>query len=442
MLMRVLVIDDDPSCRPVWESIPPSEIMIDSYASPAEIKPPEMPRYDFIISEINLARRESFRRLRDVVPEAPLILILPAGKTERPDETVKLAAWDHLYRPLAADVIRGVIRHAIQVRDVYQQAMASPSSDDGKFRFVGTSPVMMTFYRQIARVADSMASVLIEGESGTGKELTARALHRLSRRRGRPFQVVHCGAIPESLMESELFGYAKGAFTGADLPHSGLIEAAQGGTLFLDEITEMSPALQGKLLRFMQNGEVRRLGSHTVSHPTVRVIASTNRDMDQEVVGHRFRADLMFRFVIRLKTPSLRHHKEDLPRLVQTICRRFSMPEPRVDSEAMGLLQGYDWPGNIRELENVLEQTHLLYPYPLMRAAHLPERFRNPQASRPPLYTPLQWAERNQIMQTIQSQGWNRSRTARILGIDRKTLRLKMHFYGLEKERKQTVKSS
>lgn len=293
---------------------------------------------------------------------------------------------------------------------------------------------MMTFYRQLARVADSSASVLIEGESGTGKELTARALHDLSVRRENPFRIIHCGAIPEALLESELFGYEKGAFTGADRSHPGLIETAQGGTLFLDEITEMAPALQGKLLRFLQNGEVRRLGGHIIRHPAVRVIASTNRDMDQEVVKQRFRADLMFRFVVRLKTPPLREHREDLPQLVETFFQRFKMPGICVSSQAMALLHAYEWPGNVRELENVLHQTHLLSPYPVIRPEHLPERFRHPLITQPSLLTPLQTAERNQIMQAIQNQGWNRSRTARILGIDRKTLRLKMHFYGLKDE--------
>lgn len=434
MITRILVIDDDPAHRFVWESLLSPEIMIDFYAGPPDETPPGLPRYDLIIAEMRSVRQDCFRQLRKALPTIPLILILPAGEQERACETAKWGTWDYLHRPLTPDTVRAAVRHMIQVREVYRKSIGTPVTPNHQPHFIGTSSAMMAFYRQIARVADSNVSVLIEGESGTGKELTARALHHLSVRRDNPFRVIHCGAIPEALLESELFGYEKGAFTGADHSHPGLIEMAQGGTLFLDEITEMAPVLQGKLLRFLQNGEVRRLGGHAVRHPAVRVIASTNRDMDEEVIKHHFRADLMFRFVVRLKTPPLREHKEDLPQLVEAILKQIALPGTRVSSGAMALLYAYDWPGNIRELENVLHQTHLLSPYPVIRPEYLPERFRHSAVTQPSCFTPLQTAERNQIMQTIQNQGWNRSRTARVLGIDRKTLRLKMHFYGLEKE--------
>src|SRR5574340_1216436 len=191
-------------------------------------------------------------------------------------------------------------------------------------QFIGSSVAMVEFYKQLVRVADASASVLIEGESGTGKELTARTLHQQSSRRDSPFVVVHCGAIPDTLLESELFGYEKGAFTGANHPHPGLLESAQGGTIFLDEITEMSPALQGKLLRFMQNGEVRRLGGHDVRHVAVRVVAAANRNIDEETQNGRFRADLLYRFVVRLHVPPLREHKEDLPQLIESLLKKRS----------------------------------------------------------------------------------------------------------------------
>ena len=222
---------------------------------------------------------------------------------------------------------------------------------------------MVDFYKQIARVADASASVLISGESGTGKELTARSLHRLSARRANPFLTVNCGAIPETLLESELFGYEKGAFTGADHLHMGLLEAAQHGTIFLDEITEMSPGLQGKLLRFMQNGEVRRLGGHEMRQVGVRVVAAANRDIDEEAKTGRFRADLLYRFVVRLQVPPLRSHREDLPQLVESFLKKWGYPTVRISDEAMELFLAYEWPGNVRELENVLRQTLLLSPF-------------------------------------------------------------------------------
>jgi len=435
MAMRILVIAHDRTACFIREALQVSGTVINSCAGPPVFKPAGWLHYDLIIAEIQSVRQDGFEPLRAAMPEAPLIIILPAGELESPRDTIRWGAWDYIHQPCTADAVQAAVRHVRQVQEVYRKRIdPSPHADDTPRRFTGTSPAMMTFYRQVARVADSGASVLIEGESGTGKELTARALHDLSVRRENPFRIIHCGAIPEALLESELFGYEKGAFTGADRSHPGLIETAQNGTLFLDEITEMAPALQGKLLRFLQNGEVRRLGGHIIRHPAVRVIASTNRDMDQEVVKQRFRADLMFRFVVRLKTPPLREHKEDLPQLVEAFLQRFKIPGICVSSQAMALLHAYDWPGNVRELENVLHQTHLLSPFPVIRPEHLPERFRHPLITQPSLLTPLQSAERNQIMQTIQNQGWNRSRTARILGIDRKTLRLKMHFYGLKDE--------
>jgi transcriptional regulator with PAS, ATPase and Fis domain len=289
-------------------------------------------------------------------------------------------------------------------------------------------------YKQLARVADSSASVLIEGESGTGKELTARSLHQLSIRREKPFVVVHCGAIPETLLESELFGYEKGAFTGADRSHPGLIESAQDGTIFLDEITEMSSGLQAKLLRFMQDGEIRRLGGHEIRHAAVRVVAAANRNIDEEIKKDKFRTDLLYRFVVRLQIPPLRNHKEDMPLLVESLLKKLGYANVRVSDEAMELLIAYDWPGNVRELQNVLQQTMLLSPFLLILPENLPERFRQIREAPRPQLMPLEGAEREQILQALKTTAWNQSRTAQLLGIDRKTLRSKIQRYGLLKD--------
>jgi DNA-binding NtrC family response regulator len=297
---------------------------------------------------------------------------------------------------------------------------------------------MVEFYKQIARVADSPASVLIEGESGTGKELTARSLHRMSSRRDKQFVVVHCGAIPDNLLESELFGYEKGSFTGADHQHVGLLESAQGGTIFLDEITEMSTNLQGKFLRFMQDGEVRRIGGHEVRHAAVRVVAAANKNIDEEVRQGRFRLDLLYRFIVRLRIPPLREHTEDIPLLIESMLKKFGYPGVRISVEAMELLMAYSWPGNVREVENVLQQTLLLSPFVVVLPENLPQRFtlrkENGKNINLPDMTPLEEAERDKILQTLQATSWNQSKAAQLLGIDRKTLRLKIRRYVLSDE--------
>jgi len=291
------------------------------------------------------------------------------------------------------------------------------------------------FYKQIARIADAPASVLIEGESGTGKELTARSLHNMSSRRDKPFVVVHCGAIPDNLLESELFGYEKGSFTGANHQHVGLLESAEGGTVFLDEITEMSTALQGKFLRFMQDGEVRRIGGHEVRHAAVRVVAAANKNIDEEVNTGRFRMDLLYRFIVRLRIPPLREHKEDIPLLIESLLKKFGYPNVRISMEAMELLMAYNWPGNVREIENVLQQTLLLSPFAVILPENLPKRFLQQKEKvediSPSDLSPLETVEKDKILQTLQQTSWNQSKAAQLLDIDRKTLRLKIRRYGL-----------
>jgi DNA-binding NtrC family response regulator len=323
----------------------------------------------------------------------------------------------------------------LEVRELRQRRMSLQPEATEEPKFIGSSAAMVEFYKQIARVADSAASVLIEGESGTGKELTARSLHSMSSRRDNPFVVVHCGAIPDNLLESELFGYEKGSFTGADHQHVGLLESAQGGTIFMDEITEMSTALQGKLLRFMQDGEVRRIGGHEVRHVAVRVVAAANKNIDEEVSKGKFRLDLLHRFIVRLHIPSLRDHKDDIPMIIESLLKKFGYPTVRISPEAMALLMAYAWPGNVRELENVLQQTLLLSPFVVVLPENLPEKFllreNNNINSAAGDFSPLEEAERDQIRQTLKEALWNQSRAAQILGIDRKTLRMKIRRYGL-----------
>ena len=439
MTAHILVIDDDAvACEFLQEALSRAGYQVDTRTAAAEALKLDLAAYDLLISDIRMPVIDGLHFLRLVQekwPEVPVILVTSYGSLETTMDALRLGACDYISKPFSPEAIRGMVKKILEMREIRQQRKnGQPEGHQEAPHFTGSSALMVDFYKQIARVADAWASVLIEGESGTGKELTARSLHHLSSRREKPFVVVHCGAIPDNLLESELFGYEKGAFTGADHHHAGLIASAQGGTLFLDEITEMSPALQGKLLRFMQNGEVRQLGGHETRQVTVRVVAAANRNIDEEVKKGQFRSDLLYRFVVRLHIPSLREHKEDLLQLIESLLKKMDYTQVRISDEAMELLTAYDWPGNVRELENVLQQTLLMSPYVVILPEHLPERFRVRQQAKMPFLTPLEGAERIQILQTLEAAAWNQSKTAQLLGIDRKTLRNKILYYGLLKE--------
>lgn len=437
MNARILVIDDDEvACEFLQEALNREGYDVDVYTVAQQALKENLDQYDLLITDMRMPEVDGLHVLKLVHekwPEKPVILVTAYGSLETTMEALRLGAWDYISKPFSPDAIRALVQKVLEVRDLRQQRLErlDNNHDLQKPHFIGSSAQMVDFYKQVARVADASASVLIEGESGTGKELAARSLHQLSLRRDKPFIVVHCGAIPDTLLESELFGYEKGAFTGADRNHAGLIESAQGGTILLDEITEMSTALQGKILRFMQNGEVRRLGGHDVRFVSVRVVAAANRNIDEEVEKGLFRADLLYRFVVRLHMPSLRDHKEDLPQLIESILKDMNCPAVRFSDQAMELLFAYDWPGNVRELKNVLQQTLLLAPFMVILPEHLPARLR--RKSDDPLMelSLLESAERKQILQALQTTSWNQSRAAQLLGIDRKTLRSKIQHYSL-----------
>ena len=438
MPVRILVLDDDAiACEFLQEALSRAGYEVDAFTSAKKALREDLSAYDLLMSDIRMPDMDGLQFLRQVHekwPDLPVILMTSYGSLETTMEALRLGAWDYISKPFSPDQIRAMVKKVLDVRELQQQRMRGQPKAPEAPEFIGSSATMVNLYKQLARVADSSASVLIEGESGTGKELTARSLHQLSSRRKKPFVVVHCGAIPETLLESELFGYEKGAFTGADRSHPGLIESAQEGTIFLDEITEMSSGLQAKLLRFMQDGEIRRLGGHEIRHAAVRVVAAANRNIDEEIKKDKFRTDLLYRFVVRLQIPPLRNHKEDMPLLVESLLKKLGYANVRVSDEAMELLIAYDWPGNVRELQNVLQQTMLLSPFLLILPENLPERFRQIREAPLPQLMPLEGAEREQILQALKTTSWNQSRTAQLLGIDRKTLRSKIQRYGLLKD--------
>ncbi len=443
MKARIIVIDDDAvACEFLQEVLQRDGYDVSSFTSASAALKQNLADYDLLMSDIRMPGMDGLQLLDEIQkqwPNLPVILMTAYGSLETTMEAIRLGAWDYISKPFSPEDCRALVKKVLEVRELRKHRSSEPLEAAEEAKLIGSSPVMVEFYKQIARVADSPASVLIEGESGTGKELTARSLHSMSSRRQKPFVVVHCGAIPDNLLESELFGYEKGSFTGADHQHVGLIESAGGGTIFLDEITEMSTALQSKLLRFMQDGEVRRIGGHDVRHVAVRVVAAANKNIDEEVAAGRFRLDLLYRFIVRLLIPPLRERRSDIPLLIETMLKKLGYPDVRVSPEAMETLMGYDWPGNVRELENVLRQTLLLSPFVVILPENLPDRFRtravvSAQAG-PPEWTPLEEAEREQIVQTLKKTEWNQSRAAEILGIDRKTLRTKIRRYNLQEEK-------
>ncbi len=439
MKARILVIDDDAvACEFLQEVLQRDGYGVNAYVSAKEALTQDLSQYDLLMSDIRMPGMDGLQFLSEVQkkwPHLPVILMTAYGSLETTMEAIRLGASDYISKPFSPDDCRALVKKVLELRELRKQRSEGPQEAQNESKLIGSSAAMVEFYKQIARVADSSASVLIEGESGTGKELTARSLHSMSLRHNKPFVVVHCGAIPDNLLESELFGYEKGAFTGADHQHTGLIESAEGGTIFLDEITEMSTALQSKFLRFMQNGEVRRIGGHDVHLIAVRVVAAANKDIDAEVAASRFRLDLLYRFIVRLHIPPLRERKEDIPLLISAMLKKLGYPEARVSIEAMELLMAYNWPGNVRELENVLQQTLLLSPFVVILPENLPGRFRSKtepsKISNLPEMTPLEEAQREQILQTLKDTSWNQSRAADILGIDRKTLRMKIRRYSL-----------
>jgi DNA-binding NtrC family response regulator len=443
MKAHILVIDDDEvACEFLQEALSLDGYEVKAYTSALEALKQDLSQFDLLMSDIRMPEMDGLQFLDQVHkkwPNLPVILMTAYGSLETTMEAISLGAWDYISKPFSPEDCRAIVKKVLEVRELRERRLKLQPETTEEPKLIGSSAMMVEFYKQIARIADAPASVLIEGESGTGKELTARSLHNMSARRDKPFVVVHCGAIPDNLLESELFGYEKGSFTGADHKHSGLLESAEGGTVFLDEITEMSTALQGKFLRFMQNGEVRRIGSHEMHHVAVRVVAAANKNIDEEVSLGRFRLDLLYRFIVRLRVPPLREHKDDIPLLIESLLKKFGYPNVRISLKAMELLMSYNWPGNVREMENVLQQTLLLSPFAIVLPENLPEHFQQQKETKEdvafPNISPLEAAERDKILQTLKETSWNQTKTAQRLDIDRKTLRMKIRRYGLLDEK-------
>jgi two-component system response regulator HydG/two-component system response regulator AtoC len=357
------------------------------------------------------------------------------GTIEKAVEAMKLGAFHYLVKPVDPELLVEVIKDAISKHEKLDY------KEDISHKFpeiIAKSSVMKEIFYIIEMVADSNSNVLITGESGTGKELIARAIHRLSKRKDRPFIVVDCTTLPENLLESELFGYEKGAFTGATEKKIGLLELANGGTVFLDEIGELPTSLQKKFLRFLQEKEFQRLGGLNKIKVDVRVIAATNRDLENAVKEGTFREDLYWRLnVVRVHLPPLRERKEDIPLLVQHFIQKFAQennrPVPVVEPEVMEMLINYEWPGNVRELMHVIERAVILSTSGVISLKHLPKRILGSKEKEMSSSNTLNLLEMEKtlILKALEETGWNQTKAAQLLGISRKQLRTKMKHHGL-----------
>ena len=399
---------------------------------------------DAILTDLRMPKLNGLELLEQVRrrhPEIPVVMLTAHGTVGSAVEALKQGAFDYLTKPFDPDDVRQVMEKAVSTRRLAAREARLPGDENPEPLLVGESALLRDVRHVIERVAPTPATVLIMGESGTGKEIVARTLHRASAVRNGPFVKVNCAAIPEGLLESELFGYEKGAFTGAAGRKPGRFELADGGTLFLDEIGEMPLAAQPKLLRAIQEGRFYRVGGTETVHVTVRLVAATNKDLREEVRGGRFREDLFYRLhVVPITLPALRERPEDIPILARLFVERFAAKLQRavtgIDPAAMDALRAHTWPGNIRELENAIERAVLLCDGATLGPNDLPPelsvsaRAPAPSAEATPLRERIRAAtqriERDAILEALRLTEGNVTRAAKELGLSRRGLQLKM----------------
>ncbi|MHB8971622.1 MAG: sigma-54-dependent transcriptional regulator [Pirellulaceae bacterium] len=380
-------------------------------------------------------------------PDVPVVVMTAFGTLETAVAAIRAGAYDFVTKPIELDLLALVLQRAVR-HHLLQEKVKVLSEEVAGFKkfdeMLGTSPPMQELFDQLSRIADSEASVLITGESGTGKELVARAIHRKSRRRDKPFVAVNCAALPDTLLESELFGHAKGAFTDARAARKGLFLQAESGTLFLDEIGEFPLATQAKMLRALEEQTLRPVGGDYEQPFDVRILTATNRDLETAVEEGRFREDLYFRInVIQVEVPLLRARGGDILELAQHFVNGFAVrsgkPVTGISRAVAEKLMSYSWPGNVRELRNVIERAVALTRYEQLAVDDLPEKIRDYQSSRmviggndPTDLQPLEEVERRYILHVLAALGDNKSTAARVLGLDRKTLYRKLQQFGVD----------
>lgn len=453
---KILVVDDDAVARDLLaEALKKEGYDVESFASgeQAIARGRQGVCVDLVLTDIRMGAVDGMTVLREfkrLNQDTAIVVLTAFGSLEGAIEAIKQGAYDYLAKPFKKEEIKLVVQRSLDhcrlLRENTKFREELKSKDDWSL-LVGSSPAMLEVYKLVARVSEGKSTVLLQGESGTGKELIARAIHANSPRREKPFVPVNCGAIPDTLLESEMFGHEKGAFTGAVGAKVGLFESANGGTLFLDEIGELDQGLQVKLLRVMQDHEVRRVGGTASISLDVRIIAATNRDLDQLVKEGKFREDLFYRLnVVRITLPSLRDRRDDIPMLAHHFLQKCGAGAVRTlrgfHPDTLELLMQYRWPGNVRELENAVERAVSLshgplltpddLPAPIRQAGLLPAQSPEPAESGAEAYLTLEEVEKRHLVRVLKETKSNKVKAAKILGIDRRTLYRMAERFGLD----------
>ena len=450
---RILVVDDDPSLRRVLQAHLEHEGYEVAVTASAQqtLSVLQLRHFDLVITDLKMPEMSGLELLQHVrlqYPQTIIIMLTAFGTVDTAVEAMKAGAYDYLTKPVHSDEMSLVVRRALDHVRLVEQVRTLRLSLNKKYGFeniLGRSPVLLEVLDMAERAAHSNSTVLIRGETGTGKELLARAIHFNSSRRDNPLVTINCGAIPKELLESELFGHKRGAFTGAVVDKRGRIELADGGTLFLDEIAEMSPDLQVKLLRLIQEGEIEKVGSVSKIKVDVRIIAATHRELQAMIEDGTFREDLYYRLaVIPLVIPPLRERSEDIPDLVQYFFRKSQQKNARPDlampSALLPYFARYRWPGNVRELENVVERIVVLARGSDITIEDLPQFLRQEkpgidalEIDLPPQGISLDAIEKELILRALHRCDWNQTHAARYLDISRKTLIYRIEKYGIRK---------
>jgi len=456
---RILVVDDEPSMREMLGIMLRKEgfevLLTESRAQAAAVL--AKGAVEMVITDVKLPDGDGIEILRHVkaaAPETVVVVMTAYGSTQTAVAALKLGAHDYLVKPFDVEELKVVVRNALERQQLQEENLllkAEFRTQHGLDRMVGVSPVMVALFNMVRSIASTNATVMITGESGTGKELVAKAIHALSPRHDAPFVSINCGALPENLLESELFGHMKGAFTDAHQNKKGLFEAAHRGTLLLDEVGEMLPSLQVKLLRVLQEKRIRRVGGTDEVDVDVRVVAATNRPLDRLVQEGRFREDLFYRLnVIPVRVPSLRERREDVPLLANHFLERFGhemgKSVAKISAEAMDCLLRYSWPGNVRELENVIERAVALEPTPAILPERLPDGLRKGTPAAPgvdsddavaqltlgfSLDRHLEALESALVRRALDQAGGDRGSASQLLGISARSLRYLIQKHGL-----------
>ncbi len=452
-MVKILIIDDEKSILDLLSFVFKKEgySVETSLSAKMALELIDKEEFDLILTDIKLPQMSGMKILKYVkekYPAMPVVMITAYGTIKQAIEALKMGAMDYIVKPFNMEELKIIVAQGLENRRIHQENVLLKKDLEEKYgmnNMVGKSKKMLEIYNLIEKIAVTDSTVLISGESGTGKEIAARAIHFHSRRRERPFVSINCGALPENLLESELFGHVKGSFTGAIVNKKGMFETAEKGTLFLDEVGEMSPWTQVKLLRTLQDKRIRRVGGTEEIPVDARIIGATNQDLKKRIEEGKFREDLFYRLnVISLELPPLRERKEDIPLLVSHFlskyCDKMGRNLKRMAPRVMKVFESYSWPGNVRELENAIERIIAIEERETITESSLPEELISPQREQDRSYevkpgfdlnTTLDDISRNFVQQALQRTSGNLKETATLLGINYRSLRYLIEKLGL-----------